>query len=166
MVSCKFTKDYTKFKPTIDDWFNDECMADDESCYMAGETIELLERVNRELSGESEWFIQAEHDARMDELKNVNLIECDDELVGYMKYKEWYPEDGMDVIYTEELFIHPDSRKKGYGVWAVKEAFKQSGAKRMTGNSLHQAQTFWKGLGAWMSPYEIQGKRVFKIDYY
>jgi len=163
-IECSFTRDFEKHKQTIQDWTWDDRMEMDESCMMADDTLQLLDRVVNPEEDTLKYYID-EHEARLEKLKDVRLIECDGELVGFVKYYDYYPEDNLKVVYLDELFLHSDHRKKGLGVKTVVQVFEESGANRMKGNSLHQSVGFWKGLGAWISPYEVQGKRVFAIDY-
>ena len=155
------TQNYESHKETIRQWTWDERMEHDESCMMADETLQLLDRV---LYTTKEDYPE-EHQARIEKLKDVRLLEHNGELIGFMKYYDYYPEDNKKVIWMDELFIHPDYRNKGLGISSVKLAFEESGANRMKGNSLDQSLGFWKGIGAWINPIVIRGKRTIAIDY-
>lgn len=142
--------------PDIATWIEDECLADDESCQMAGEMLEDL------------WGLQNREDYQEDFKEGeffppgvkVQIIECDGQDVGYVKTKPGFPDmDGRHGIYMDELFVHPDFRAKGVGKWAIDETFKDQNIDFIAGNSLDQATTFWEERGAILSPIVMMGKR-------
>jgi len=141
------SRDFEKHKETIHEWAFDEELSKDESSENASIKIELMEY------------------KEYDKLKDVRLLEHNGNLVGFIEYRDYFPDDDKKVIYLEEIFIHPDFRKTGLGVTALRLAFGESGAGRMRGNSLHQSVEFWRKLGAYVNPIEVQGKRTFVVDY-